>query len=66
MMKVFALLCLTSALLVGAIALGIGFPPAPVQAKEAASSACPLVATPLDEGYGVTRTIMRPDCAAAR
>jgi hypothetical protein len=62
MVKVLALLSLTLALLVAAIALGVGFPPESVQAQEGAATACPMVSIPLDEGYGVTRTVLRPVC----
>ena len=63
MMKVATLLCLTMGLLIAAIAVGIGFPPAPVQAQEeAAPAACPMVSVPLDEGYGVSRLVLRQEC----
>ena len=61
-MKVVALLALTLVLLLGAIAIGVGFPPASVQAQAAAAS-CPETSVALDEGYGVSRTVMRPVCA---
>ena len=66
MIKLFALLSLSLALLVAAIALGIGFPPSSVQAQEKSVSLCPVLSVPLDEGYGVTRTVLRPVCGSNR
>ena len=62
-MKVAALISLTVLLLVCGVALGIGFPPAAVQAEEGTTGLCSVVAQPLDEGYGVSRTVMRRVCA---
>jgi hypothetical protein len=61
-MKVAAVISLTVAVLVSAVALGIGFPPAPVQAEEGAAAPCSIVAQPMDEGYGVSRTVLRRVC----
>jgi hypothetical protein len=67
MAKLLTFIAFTVGLLVAAIAVGGGFSAAPVEAhEETATVACPSVAGPLDEGYGVYRTVMRPDCAVRR
>jgi hypothetical protein len=55
---------LTFALILGAVAFGLLNPTQTdsVTAGEDASSHCPLSQVALDEGYGVTRTEMRPVC----
>jgi hypothetical protein len=66
MAKLLTFIAFTVGLLVAAIAVGGGFSAAPVEAHEETATVCPSVAVPLDEGYGVSRTVMRPDCAAQR
>jgi hypothetical protein len=63
-MKVAALISLTLLLLLCGVALGIGFPPAAVQAEEGVTGPCAMVSQPLDEGYGVSRTVMRRICVS--
>jgi hypothetical protein len=63
-MKVAAVISLTLVLLLCGVALGVGFPPAPVQAEEGAGAPCAMVAQPLDEGYGVSRTVLRRVCVS--
>ena len=62
MIKLVSLL--TFALILGAVAFGLLSPPETdaVAAHEDITSLCPLRQVALDEGYGVTRTEMRPVC----
>ena len=55
---------LTFAFILGAAAFGWLSPPGTeaVSAHEDITSGCPLSQVALDEGYGVTRTEMRPVC----
>ena len=55
---------LTFTLVLGAAAVGLLSPSATnaVTAREDVTSTCPLAQVALDEGYGVTRTEMRPVC----
>lgn len=65
MTKLLTIIAFTVGLMVAAIAVGGGFSAAPVQAhEETAAAVCRSVPVPLDEGYGVSRTVMRADCAA--
>lgn len=62
MIKLISLLTFT--LILGAVAVGLLSPPETdaVAAHEDVTSTCPLAVVALDEGYGVTRTEMRPVC----
>jgi hypothetical protein len=62
MVKLISLL--TFAFILGAAAFGWLSPPGTdaVAAGEDITSPCPLSQVALDEGYGVTRTEMRPVC----
>lgn len=65
MTKLFTMIAFTVGLLVAGIAVAGGFSAAPVQAQEESASAqCPTVPVRLDEGYGVSRTVLRPVCDA--
>ncbi|HUZ67645.1 MAG TPA: hypothetical protein VMU56_08275 [Beijerinckiaceae bacterium] len=67
MTKLLTMIACTVGLLIAAIAVGGGFSAAPVQAhEETAAVVCPAMPVHLDEGYGVSRTVMRPVCAPAR
>ena len=37
----------------------------PVEAREDRASGCPMMEVAVDEGYGVTLTMLRPVCAKA-
>lgn len=54
----------TFAFILSAVVFGLLGPPqtAAVSRPEAIGSNCPLTKVALDEGYGVTRTAVRPVC----
>ena len=58
------ILLLTFALILGAVFFEVLISPGTdaVAAREDVTSGCPLRQVALDEGYGITRTEMRPVC----